>query len=53
MSKAMERLILTSPAISDVHDLAVKEGMVTMLQDGYLKLLDGTTAVEEIVRVLG
>ncbi len=53
VTRAMEKLILTSPAISDVRDLAVQEGMVTMLQDGYLKLLDGITSIEEIERVLG
>src|SRR3989338_9086858 len=53
ISKEMERLILKSPAISDVQELAEKEGMVTMLQDAYLKLLDGITSVEEIERVLG
>ncbi len=53
ISKDMEKLILTSPAISDVRDLAAKEGMVTMTQDGYLKLLDGITSLEEIGRILG
>ena len=53
ISKEMERLILKSPAISDIQELAEKEGMVTMLQDAYLKLLNGITSVEEIERVLG
>ncbi len=53
ISKEMERLILKSPAISDVQELAEKEGMVTMLQDAYLKMLDGITSIEEIERILG
>ncbi|KKR02587.1 MAG: hypothetical protein UT29_C0001G0067 [Candidatus Yanofskybacteria bacterium GW2011_GWA1_39_13] len=53
ISKEMEKLILKSPAISDIQELAEKEGMVTMLQDAYLKLLKGITSVEEIDRVLG
>ncbi len=53
ITRDMERVILTSPTISDIRDLAVKEGMVTMLQDGYLKLLNGTTSIPEIERVLG
>lgn len=53
IGKEMERLILKSPAISDVQELAEKEGMVTMLQDAYLKLLDGITSIEEIKRILG
>ncbi|HUO75915.1 MAG TPA: GspE/PulE family protein [Candidatus Paceibacterota bacterium] len=53
ITKEMEHLILTSPAVSDVRDLAIKQGMVTMQQDSYLKLLDGTTSIEEIRRVVG
>lgn len=53
ISKEMEKLILKSPAISDVQELAEKEGMVTMLQDAYLKLLNGVTSIEEIERILG
>jgi len=53
IGKEMEKLILKSPAISDVQELAEKEGMVTMLQDAYLKLLDGITSIEEIERILG
>lgn len=53
ISKDMERLILKSPTISDIQELAEKEGMVTMLQDAYLKLLNGITSIEEIERVLG
>lgn len=49
----MERLIITNPSVSDVRDLAIKGGMVTMLQDGYLKLIQGITSIEEIRRVLG
>jgi type II secretory ATPase GspE/PulE/Tfp pilus assembly ATPase PilB-like protein len=52
ISKALEKLILQSPAISDIQELAVQEGMVTMLQDGFLKLVQGITSMEEIERVL-
>lgn len=49
----MEKMILRSPAISEVRDTAIKRGMITMLQDGYLKVLEGITSVEEVKRVLG
>lgn len=49
----MEKLVMANPAVSDVEDLAVKQGMVTMKQDAYLKLLDGMTSFEEIGRILG
>lgn len=53
MSREIEKLILKSPAISDVRDLAIAEGMITMLQDAYIKLIKGETSMEEIERVLG
>lgn len=49
----MERLILKSPPISEVQDLAVKKGMLTLLQDGLIKVLAGTTSMEEVLRVVG
>lgn len=49
----MEKLILKSPPISEVQELAVKKGMVTLLQDGLLKVLDGVTSIEEVLRVVG
>ena len=52
VSKNIEALVLTSPPMSAVRDMAVAEGMVTMLQDAYLKLLDGVTSIEEIERII-
>lgn len=52
VTRAMERLILSASPVSDIRDLAIKEGMVTMLQDGYLKLIQGITSLDEIRRVL-
>ena len=52
VSKNIERLILTSPPISAIEEMAIAEGMVTLLQDAYLKLLNGIVSVEEIERVI-
>ncbi len=49
----MEKLILSSPPISAMQELAVQEGMVTMKQDGYLKVLEGITSLDEVARILG
>lgn len=49
----LEKLILKSPAISEIRDMVLKKGMITMLQDGYLKILEGITDFEEVRRVLG
>ena len=47
----MEKFILTSPSISSIRELAIKKGMVPMRQDGFIKVLEGTTTIEEIERV--
>ncbi len=49
----MEQFILTSPSISSLKNEAIKNGMVTMYQDGILKVLEGVTTIEEIERVVG
>ena len=50
-SPAMQDLILTNPPTKDVADLARKEGMCTMFEDGVLKIRAGVTTYEEIARV--
>jgi type II secretory ATPase GspE/PulE/Tfp pilus assembly ATPase PilB-like protein len=45
----MEKLLLSHSTSSEIQDAAVKEGMVTMRQDGFLKALEGLTTVEEVV----
>ena len=47
----IERLILTNPAIIDIKNMAIKKGMVSMYQDGLIKVLEGITTLEEIERV--
>ena len=49
----LEKFILTSPSIAALREKAVKKGMVTVYQDGMLKVLDGITTVEEVERVAG
>ncbi|MDO8495574.1 MAG: GspE/PulE family protein [bacterium] len=48
----IEKIILTSPAVSEMKELAMKKGMVTLIQDGYLKVLEGKTSLEEVRRIL-
>jgi len=47
----MERFILTSPSISVLKKKITEEGMVTMYQDGLIRVLDGLTTIEEVERV--
>ena len=52
MNKEIEQIIL-SEQVSEytIQELAVKNGMVTMAQDGLLKALDKITSVAEVFRV--
>lgn len=48
----MERLIITSPPAADIQALAIKKGMLTMFQDGVIKVMRGITSFEELNRVV-
>jgi type II secretory ATPase GspE/PulE/Tfp pilus assembly ATPase PilB-like protein len=52
MSKEIEKTILDNQVSENIiQELAQKNGMVTMLQDGLLKAKEGLTTVEEIFNV--
>jgi type IV pilus assembly protein PilB len=51
ISTEIARLIATRASMEDIQTVAVKEGMITMKQDGYMKALEGVTTIEEILRV--
>ncbi|MBI2042514.1 MAG: type II/IV secretion system protein [Candidatus Nealsonbacteria bacterium] len=49
----MEKYILTRPSIAALRSMAIKKGMVTMKQDGILKVINGITTLEEVERIVG
>lgn len=51
MSDTIARLALEYRPTNEIEDQAVKEGMITLLQDGFAKVLEGMTTVEEVLRV--
>ncbi len=52
MNIEIERLILSGHVSEyDLRNNAVKNGMITMVQDGLFKAIDGITSVEEVFRV--
>jgi len=53
MTPEIEEIILSGNEVSEykIQDLAVKNGMITMAQDGLLKALDGLTSVDEVLAV--
>ncbi len=53
MSDEIKAAMSESISEYQVRELAKKQGMTTMQQDGVLKVLDGQTTVAEILRVAG
>ncbi len=53
VDEEMEKFILTSPSISSLREKIMKKGMVTMHQDGLIKVLQRITTIEEVERVTG
>lgn len=51
MTEAMEKLLIEHATTSHIQNQAQKDGMLTMKQDGYLKMLTGLTTIEEVARV--
>ena len=51
MNPQIENLLLTRATTSAIQAQAQADGMITMQQDGILKVLSGVTTLEEVARV--
>lgn len=51
MSEKIAKAIMNKSSIKEMQDVAISEGMITMVQDGYIKALEGVTTMEEVFRV--
>src|SRR3990170_5537969 len=51
VSEKIARMILTREPAQAIANQAISEGMITMKQDGFLKVIEGITTVEEVLRV--
>ena len=47
----INKLILEHASSNAIEKVAAESGMITMKQDGYLKVLEGVTTLEEVLRV--
>jgi type II secretory ATPase GspE/PulE/Tfp pilus assembly ATPase PilB-like protein len=45
------RLINSGATGEEIEEEAIKSGMTTMLEDGFIKAINGVTTIEEIIRV--
>ncbi len=50
-TEKISRLMVEQNDEQKIEDQAIIEGMITMKQDGYLKVLQGQTTMEEVLRV--
>lgn len=51
ITDAMSKLILSRAPMGEIETMALKEGMISMKQDGYMKAIEGITSIEEVLRV--
>ena len=51
ISEEIERMAVSHASATDIHRIAVAEGMTTLREDGLLKASTGLTTIEEIFRV--
>lgn len=51
ITPTVNRMILQSASAKDIENQGKKEGLIIMKQDGFLKVLEGITTIEEILRV--
>jgi type IV pilus assembly protein PilB len=51
VTEKISRMIMENVTDSDIKKAGIEQGMITMVQDGYLKALEGITTLEEVLRV--
>ena len=52
ITEKIRELIVKKASTNEIADQAVKEGMRTMIEDGFVKAAQGLTSIEEILRVI-
>ncbi len=52
VTNEIKELILKRSSVQDIKELAMAQGMHTLRQEGIDKVLEGTTSIEEVLRVL-
>jgi type IV pilus assembly protein PilB len=50
-SPTVQKLIVMNSTSDEIQEQAIKDGMITMQFDGFIKALRGQTTIEEILRV--
>ncbi len=53
MTESIKQLATDNAPAFKILEAAIEDGMLTMLQDGVFKVLDGLTSLDEVYRVIG
>lgn len=51
VTERISNMVMDNVTANDIQKEAMAGGMLTMIQDGYLKALEGITSIEEVLRV--
>jgi len=51
INEEISELIMKQGSKEDINKAAIKNGMLTIVQDGFIKAKQGTTTIEEVLRV--
>jgi type IV pilus assembly protein PilB len=51
VNEEISKMIVSHGTSDDIQVAAIRDGMLTMQQDGFIKVLNGLTTIEEILRV--
>lgn len=52
VNQTIKELIVKKATSDEIQRQAVKEGMITMVEDGFIKAVQGITTIEEVLRVI-
>jgi type II secretory ATPase GspE/PulE/Tfp pilus assembly ATPase PilB-like protein len=52
MTPTIKDLIMKGAQEDEIEEQAKKEGMITMIEDGLFKAVQGVTTIEEVLRVI-
>ncbi|RLC34796.1 type II secretion system protein GspE [Candidatus Shapirobacteria bacterium] len=51
ITEKLGKMVIEKASALEIQKEAMKEGMLTMKQDGFVKVLEGVTTIEEVLRV--
>ena len=52
ITQEVKNLIIKKASTKEIADQAIKDGMITMVEDGFIKAAKGLTSIEEVLRVI-